>query len=309
MRGALRRIALAILAANVCGGCAVSRSEPPSAVPAASGSACVPAGRWIAPATGFAVAHHDVIARAARTRIVLLGEDHDRPAHHRWQHDVIAALHGVAPRLVVGFEMFPRRAQPALDRWVDGDTTEADFLAETDWRRVWGFDADLYWPLFDFVRMFRVPMVGLNVSRSLVARVGKEGWAAIPPADREGLSDPAPASTAYRTTLAEAFAAHRDDGLAIDPRALERFIEAQLVWDRAMAEMLARALGNDPQAVIVGIMGRGHVEHGYGVPAQLAAMGTPGATVLVPWDADRDCGDLTSDLAGAVFGMAPPPPA
>jgi uncharacterized iron-regulated protein len=33
-------------------------------------------------------------------------------------------------------EMFPRRVQPALDRWIAGETTERQFLGETDWRTV-----------------------------------------------------------------------------------------------------------------------------------------------------------------------------
>jgi hypothetical protein len=50
-------------------------------------------------------------------------------------------------------------------------------------------------------------------------------------------------------------------------------------------------------------MGRGHVEHGDGVPAQLAALGAPRPVVLVPWAAERPCEELVSGLADAVFGI------
>jgi uncharacterized iron-regulated protein len=41
--------------------------------------------------------------------------------------------------MVLGFEMFPRRVQPVLDRWSKGELSESDFLREVDWAQIWGF--------------------------------------------------------------------------------------------------------------------------------------------------------------------------
>ena len=243
-----------------------------------------------------------VVARAARARIVLLGEDHEVRDHHRWQTDVLAAIAGRVGVVRVGFEMFPRRVQPALDRWSAGALDEERFLVESDWAHVWGADPTLYWPLFHAVRLHRMPMVALNVERTLVHRVATDGWTAVPDDAREGVSTPAPASARYRETLASAWRAHagaRGD----DSAALERFVEAQLLWDRAMAEAIRSALATRPRGIVVGIMGRGHVEHRDGVPAQLAALGAPRPVVLVPWTADRPCEELVPGLADAVFGV------
>ena len=51
-------------------------------------------------------------------------------------------------------------------------------------------------------------MLALNVDRSLVVEVGREGWAAIPSDARQGLGDPAPPSRTYRKRLAGHFRAH-----------------------------------------------------------------------------------------------------
>src|SRR5262249_49878438 len=181
---------------------------------------------------------------------------------------------------------------------------DAALLRESDWPRVWGFPESLYLPLFEFARLNRVPMRGLNVERALVTRVGREGWAAVPAGEREGITDPAPPSAAYRAMLAEAMAAHGGETVTSDA-SLERFVEAQLTWDRALAEGLVDAAKANPSALVVGIMGSGHLEHGYGVPHQLAALGEHDVTVLLPWDTDRSCAQLTPDLADAVFGIAP----
>ena len=69
-----------------------------------------------------------------------------------------------------------------------------------------------------------------------------------------------------------------------------------------MAEGLA-AVGSD--TLVIGVMGSGHLEGGQGVPHQLADLGVGDSMVLLPWDQGRDCAELSSGLADAVFGIAP----
>ncbi|HEV7735195.1 MAG TPA: ChaN family lipoprotein [Candidatus Binatia bacterium] len=296
----MRLVAVALLVATTA---ACHRPTPPRA-DVATPEACVTPATWVLPATGRTQTTPDVLARAARARFVLLGEMHDRADHHRWQADVIAGLLARRADVVVGFEMFPRRTQPALDRWVAGQLDEPAFLAATDWDTVWSFDPVLYMPLFHLARLNRLPMVALNVERGLVSRVGREGWDAVPATEREGVGTPAPASPSYQAELDAVFAAH---GQAIDAAAAKHFVEAQLTWDRAIAEALVSASQHDPGALVVGVMGSGHVERGNGVPHQLTALGVPARdiVVLLPWDAGRACAERTADLADAVFGIAP----
>lgn len=54
---------------------------------------------------------------------------------------------------------------------------------------------------------------------------------------------------------------------------LQRFIDSQLLRDRAMAERIATALRRDPERLVVALIGRGHLEDGDGVPRQLADLG------------------------------------
>ncbi|WP_434614722.1 ChaN family lipoprotein [Azospirillum sp. B2RO_4] len=270
---------------------------------------CVPPGVW-ADGTGTAVEPVPLLRRIAEAPVVLLGEQHDKPDHHRWQLHTLAGLHALNPDLAVGMEMLPRRLQPVLDRWVAGELTENEFLKQTDWRTVWGFDPQFYLPILQFARLHRLPVVALNVERSLVSRTARNGWAAIPEADREGVGTPAPPTDAYRNRLTETLAAHdRSEARAAAPddapsKAAQRFIEAQGVWDRAMAEKIAetrRATGRS----VIGILGEGHVARREGVPHQLADLGIGDAAVLLPWDADRDCDELDGRIADAVFGLGP----
>jgi uncharacterized iron-regulated protein len=280
---------------------------------------CAEAAQWIVPASGTAIAVDAVMAAHSGRAIVLLGEIHGRPDYHRWQLHTMAALHGHRPNMVVGVEMLPRRTQPVLDRWVAGELTAAAFLEAVDWETVWGFDPAPYLPLFHFARLHRVPMVALNVERALIAEVARKGWAAVPEEDREGVSTPAPASEPYRRSLARihhlkeqmreggewpdempAEMAEEELEEVMGEPGFQRFVEAQLTWDRAMAEVLAREATQSDRPLVIGLIGRGHLENRWGVPHQLASLDIDDTAVLLPWRREN-CAAITPGLADAVF--------
>lgn len=274
---------------------------------AAPSASCLSPGQWYTPAgeRTVAIALPTLLKNLAATRVVLLGERHDDADHHRWQLQVIAALHAQQPNLVIGMEMLPRRAQPVLDQWVAGQLTESDLLTRTEWARVWGFDASMYLPILHFARLNRIPVAAVNVDRAIVSEVGAKGLAAVPEEQREGVGAPAAARRAYRDRLEQVFREHgsSSDGAA----AFDRFVQAQLFWDRGFAEGLAAAAKRPGDPLVVGIMGSGHLAHGDGVPHQLADLGFPGSAVLLPVESDTPCRDLPAGLAQAVFALAPVP--
>jgi uncharacterized iron-regulated protein len=298
-------------------------------------SACATPGNWIDLKTGQAIDRADLFRNiVAKPSVLLLGESHTDADGHRWQLHTLAALHGHGSHIVIGFEAFPRRLQPVLDDWVAGKLTEDAFLKASEWRQVWGYDAALYMPLFQFARVNRVPMIALNVERKLVAKVGQQGWENVPAAEREGLSDPAPASLPYQRELARVWLFKKQLPRGADPFSagaganppepdeaalaeamkqteFQRFVQAQLTWDRAMAEALAAAHSRFPDATVVGILGSGHVEGGHGVPHQLKALGVSGLKTFLPAATDTAC-TLTAAAADAIFTLpheddTPPP--
>ena len=271
--------------------------------------------QWLDPASGETLAGEQVFKRLERSRIVLLGEFHTSSAHHRWQHYMLSALHSRNTNMMVGLEMLPRSKQSVLDAWSTGKLTEEEFLERSEWQKVWGYDAGFYLPLLHFARLNRLPTIALNIDRELVSQVGEKGWQALTEEQRMGLSDPAPASDDYRNSLALLYtyklslddeteddkAGQPDLDEVLRSDGFSNFVEAQLTWDRAMAEALAAAHRRDPSAIVVGIIGRGHLEYGYGIPHQLADLGIEDVDVLLPIDSDDQCDPLPAELATAVF--------
>ena len=262
-------------------------------------------GTWLDTQTGTAISSATLLARLAGKRAVLLGETHDRYDIHRWQLHVAASLLASDQPLVMGFEMFPRRVQPVLDAWVAGKLDTADFLNQSEWANVWGFPAELYLPLFHFCRQFRVPMKALNCRRTLVTDVGKLGWDAIPESDRDGVTPAKPATAAYRQYLFDITGGGSPTRKASSAESpdFDRFVRAQQTWDRAFACGIADILRDMPEAMVIGIIGRGHLEFGHGTPFQLADLHIADVAVLLPSDDASFDPDRSAGIADAIFRL------
>lgn len=268
----------------------------------AQAASCPQAGHWWLPDQQRNANPQQVITQAAQRRMVLLGEHHDNEDHHRWQLQTLAQLLGQERSMVIGFEMFPRHSQPALDQWVAGEfQDEQAFLDAVEWDRIWGFDPALYLPLFHFARLNKIPMLALNVKRTIVRQVAQEGWDSLSPAQKDGLKKPYPATERYKARLKEVFAHHGGDADAPENQTrFANFVAAQQTWDASMAQTLAHAYHAKDRPLVVGIMGSGHIDHGDGVPHQLAQMDIP-STSLRPYSTEETCPQIDPTLADAVF--------
>ncbi len=262
-----------------------------------------PRGCWLQPDTGLILKQVPFLQEMASKQVVLLGERHDIAEIHRWQLHVANYLHAYQPNMVMGFEMFPASLQPVLDEWVSGLLSTEAFLKQTDWAKIWGFPPEIYLPLFHFCRQQGIRMLGLNCNRALVTRVGKEGWESIPEEERDGLTPSAPPVAGHKEYLNKLTGGRFTDEETLEMT--ERFIRAQQTWDRAFACNITKVFTetslHDSSPLVIGIMGKGHVEYGYGTPHQLKDLGIQDIAVLLP--TQSDCHDLNEihHIAQGIF--------
>lgn len=237
-------------------------------------------GTWISPKENRVLSKEEIYKKIDQNRVILIGETHTNFEIHRWQLAILSGIYSRSPKVAVGFEMFPRRLDPILNKWVEGKLSKEEFLIQSEWDMVWKYDSNLYMPIFDFCRQNRIPMLGINCRRDLVTRVGKEGWEAIPIEERDGLTPAKPASQGYYDYL-HSIMSHMG-GQMPQKFSMEHFIRAQQTWDRAFACNIAKALEEEPDLKIVGIIGKGHLEYGHGVPYQLEDLGIDDVLVFIP---------------------------
>jgi len=302
------------VALGACAAEPTTPTQPPAEARPKVPAECVAPGAWYAldGSAPRATPAPEIIRTAAESDVVLLGEQHDVMDHHRWQLHTLAALHARRPDMAIGFEAFPRRVQPVLDRWVAGELDAAAFLTQAEWQKVWNLPPQLYLPLFEFARIHRIPMFAMNVDRELTRAIAAEGWDAVPSTRKEGVGRPAAPSAGYVEALFDIYRRHplaekdKTQAPTRDDPAFRRFLESQTTWDRAMAEAAAARLSGAAggrRPLVVGIAGSGHLRNGFGIAHQLRDLGIKRVTTLLPIDAPGDCKALVAGFADAVFAL------
>ena len=207
-----------------------------------------------------------VIERARRSDLVLLGEKHDNPDHHRLQAWLIDALVRNGRRPAVAFEMIPRDRAGALAAALEAHPEDPDAIgAALDWAQSGWPDFTLYRPVFASALAARLPLVPGDLARAELARLRHGGLEALPQAERARLAlDPPLSGEARRAIADEVRAAHC--GMA--PEAiLDAMIDVQSARDAALADA---SLGPASEDGAVLIAGAGHVRRDRGAPIYLA---------------------------------------
>jgi len=265
-------------------------------------SSCIPEDQWFTPKTGDITPFKDYISHIPTQGFILLGEHHENLAHHQWQLNVLNAMHKKQPNMAIGLEMFPQYLQDVLDEWVNKKIDKETFIQRSQWDEIWAYDFNHYLPLFEFARDKKIPLIAINIQKALLKMSRDVGWKNIPVDHRQGITDPAKPSKNYLRQLAVSFRRHFEPNTKIDKQAFSRFVEQQLLWDRAMAQGLARNKTDYP--LIVGILGSWHIINGFGVPHQLRDLGQNNIVSFVPWDEHLDCESISDQFADAIFGSA-----
>ncbi len=224
-----------------------------------------------------------IIPSLAEKRVVFIGEQHTRYDHHLTQLEIIRRLHGLHPQLAVGMEMFQQPFQRYLDEYVAGSIDEQAMLRATEYFRRWRMDYRLYAPILRYAHEHRLPLIALNVPKELTHEVAHVGLDGLSDEHRQQLpADIAPADEAYRQRLKEVFDLHpKEDG----HENFEHFLEAQLLWDEAMAERAAAYLEEHPDHHLVVIAGNQHLAWGNTIPQRLQRRtAVTAASILNSWD-------------------------
>ena len=86
-------------------------------------------------------------------------------------------------------------------------------------------------------------------------------------------------------------------------------MRAQQCWDRSFACRIADHLAeatDDP--LVIGIIGRGHLEYGHGTPFQLRDLGIEDVAVLLPATDAAPEAEPLAGIADALFRLDTPEP-
>lgn len=257
-----------------------------------SSGACFPARAPVAPAPDPAARYRVVstdthrettfghmAARLGGAKVVFFGEQHDDPRTHAAEVELLHALAYSGRPVIVSLEMFERDVQGALDDYVAGRITEADFLARS---RPWPRYATDYRGIVELAKARGWRVLAANVPRSMASAVGRAGLTVLDtlsvPGRHNAARELSCPSDDYRARfLAETRTHSAGSGAAPQPSdtlptaVAERFYLAQCVKDETMAESIVAALRSAPRnAIAVHYNGSFHSDYGHGAAARVA---------------------------------------
>jgi len=223
-----------------------------------------------------------IIPALADKRVVFIGEQHTRYDHHLTQLEIIRRLHALHPQLAIGLEMFQQPFQQYLDDYVAGSIDEQAMLSATEYYQRWRMDYRHYAPILRYAREHGLPVIALNIPTELTHQVAHVGLDGLDDENRRQIpADIAPADAAYRQRIKAVYDYHPKD----KEHSFEHFLEAQLLWDEAMADRAAAYLEEHPQHHLVVIAGNQHIAWGSAIPQRLQRrMPVTAASILNSWD-------------------------
>ncbi|HHQ49135.1 MAG TPA: PDZ domain-containing protein [Acidobacteria bacterium] len=242
------------------------------------------AGQFYDCAAGKGVDLQGAVERLAGARVVLIGEDHTNMDEKRVQAELLKALAGRMAHPVLGMEFFQRGDDAVLARWTSGELTGDDFLLTSGWYDRGGYNWVYYAPIMDAARELGMPVVGLNVDRSIPRTVNRKGLEGLSPEQKAEVGEVrTDNSPQHRFLIARYFG---DTVALLPPAWFDRMYAAQCLWDVVMARSVLAKL--PPDGTMIVLVGSGHVAYGLGIARriheELARKGQPDISVatLVP---------------------------
>lgn len=237
-------------------------------------------------ATGELISPSELAKRLADTKLLFIGEEHTNLEFHRVQLRVIEALHDAGREVMIGLEMYPYTQHTELENWTRGKLKEADFVKKSGWYETWSHHWGHYRDIFNYAQANKIAMYGINAPRDVVKTVRAKGWDALDPEARKHMPPVLDiTSDEHRRMFHASFSA--DDALhmtSLSDEQREGMYRAQVTWDGAMGWNAAKALieHGGPKAIMVVLIGAGHVMYGLGAERQLKSSFKEKISSLIP---------------------------
>jgi uncharacterized iron-regulated protein len=116
---------------------------------------------------------HDLVKSCLRSDIVFMGDYHTFSPSQKSAFKLLRELAEWEPRpqLALGLEMVPSEYQDALDQYLIGAMSDAEFLKSVSFGTTWGFRWENYKPLLELAKLYSIPLIALNSNqKDLAAR-------------------------------------------------------------------------------------------------------------------------------------------
>ena len=258
--------------------------------------------------TGKLVTPEEMAKQLAGTGILFIGENHTNQEFHDVQMRTIRALHESGREVLIGLEMFPYTEQAVLDNWNTGRYTESGFVELSRWYDNWDYHWNYYRNIFVYAREKGINMYAVNSPRDVVKSVRSKGFENLTPEEAAHLPPRLATDNDEHRRMYRAFF-DQDDALHMNDAALDGLYRAQTMWDATMGWNALQALRQHggPNAIMVVLIGAGHVTFGLGSERQIDPYYDGRIASLIPVtvvdDDKQPVKQLRASYANFVWGL------
>ncbi len=262
--------------------------------------------------TGELVTPAELPARLADVRILFVGESHTSIDFHRVQRRVIEELHRAGRQVLIGLEMYPYTEQEHLDGWVAGHYTEDGFIEQSEWYTAWSYHWNYYRDIFLLAREEGLRMFAVNTPREVIAAVRRKGFQDLTAEEAAHIPDRIDTESAEYLRLFKAYFSEDDlHGRMTNDAQWTAMLRAQCTWDATMGYNSVQAFKQyaGPDAIMVVLIGTGHVSYGLGIERQAKQWfdGKMASIIPIPIrdDDDEPVTTIRASFADFVWGLPP----
>jgi uncharacterized iron-regulated protein len=218
--------------------------------------------------SNFSKAQNQAMERVLGSKIVYLGETHDRDGDRQ---NILAILKRVTKAkkpVAIGMEMFQRHTQPTIDRYLAGKISESELLELTEYQKRWGYPWSSYATIVHYAKEQKIPIIALNTPTEITRKAAKSGIESLAGEDLKyipPLTDLDRSNSRYRDRIFASYQTHKQNA-QLNSKSFDRFYTAQLLWDETMAERVANFTIANPDRQMLVIAGVAHILYGEGIP-------------------------------------------
>lgn len=194
--------------------------------------------------------------------VLVVGEIHGKSEIQRQQMELLNHLRNQGRRLSVGMEFLNAVDQSFVDQYTTGVMTEDDFKTAINWS---GIDFKFYKQQINFPQKNQnETTVALNVPADVTKQIARGGVESLSVDQRSLLPlDFQMGNDLYKERFIQSI------GHPLPANAVDNYFAAQSAWDESMSYHTVEFLKNNPQDIMVIIVGEFHVQYGGGLPDRL----------------------------------------
>ncbi|MCB0356734.1 MAG: ChaN family lipoprotein [Bdellovibrionales bacterium] len=233
-----------------------------------------------------------LISQVNEGDVVIVGEQHGFYPHHETQSNVIQSLQNLGFRVDVGMEHVPYTIQNELSAYISGQLSQDDFLNSLRWRpsqfatcleytEAKGYEDlfavlpfDCYYHSLVLAENFGGSARAINLPRTITGKVSSQGIHSLSLEEQKLLPPNYEwGSDSYYQRFREVILSFGNSHGQISEETINNMFWSQSLWDETMSWKSLEYMQQNPNGVMVIIVGNFHAAYGDGLAARFKARG------------------------------------